>query len=320
MRKINKNIVSLFFCVIVSIGMWSYVTYVENPDMTRWIKNVSVSVSGVEQLEEKGYSIAEVSHDKIDVKVRAKRNQFKYLSADSITASADVSRISRLGDAVINVSVSLPASTPNATVIDRRRNSITFTVDSLTEKTFEIEINVAKQPQNGCIVHSISYDDTNSVTVSGAEKAVESVASVSTAPIDLSDADSNIIYPASLVAYDSSGKEVSGVTIDKERVNITFELYKTKKVPIKLNLRGLPQSVSAELASAEAEIIGPVALIDTIGEVQTKTVDASNAVSGASVFTSLDLPAPVALTDGQSGSFEVRFSASASAFYAAGGQ
>ena len=306
-KLINKNILSLLFSIIAAVGMWSYVTYVENPDMTRWIKNVSVTVSGAEQLSEKGFSVATMSHDKIDIKVRAKRNQFKYLSPESITAIADVSRISRTGEAVINVSVSLPSSTPNATVIDRRRNSITFTVDNLSEAQFDIEVDIGKEPTGGYYVYSTSYDRESAVTVSGAKAAVKEVVRVATEPIDLSGASSNIITPAALIAYDSSGKAVNSVTISAERVNVTVELYKNKTVPVELICRSLNSSLLASLTEEEVTVTGPAALIDAIGSVSTKPLDCSNAVPGGSIYAALDLPNSVTLAEGQSGSLEVTF-------------
>lgn len=306
-KKFNKNVISLLVCVAIAIGLWCYVAFVENPDMTRWITGVPITISGADALNEKGLSIQSISSERIDVKVRATRNQFRYLSSETITATADVSRISRTGSTSINITVSLPSSTPNASVVDRRKSSVTVLIEDFVEKEFEIEVNLSKEPANGYYIHSIQYDIESKITVSGTATAISSIDCVKTVPIDLSSATSNVVYPASLVAYDSLGKEVGGVSFSLEKINVTFELYHKKTVPVSISYRSINSALSASVEPSDVTIDGPSSVIDAIDHIPTEAIDALLLQDGDQITVSLSLPSSVSLDYGSSSTCKITF-------------
>ncbi len=306
-KHINTNLLSLFACVVVSVCLWAYVTYVENPDMTRWIRNVPVIVTGEDALRDKGLAIGKVSHEYMDVKVRAKRNQLQYFTAETITATADVSRVSRSGSSHINVSVSLPPSSSNASVVDRRNNTVTFSIENLAEKEFDIELNITKQPPDGYIVHSFNYDSASKVKASGPSGAIDSITKVCTSSIDLSSAVTNVVYPSHLIAFDASGKAVSGITFDVSDLNVTFELYRVKEVPVSVSYSLSNAYLTASPSPKSVFISGPIAVVDAITEIKTENIDASFRHAGETIKVPLSLPAQTSLYGESPSSIDVSF-------------
>jgi YbbR domain-containing protein len=295
-KNFNKDAVSLFICIILAIGLWCYVAFVENPDMSRWITGIPITITGTDALNEKGLSIQSISSDRIDVKVSATRSQFRYLSSDTITATADVSRISKTGSSVINVIVTLPTSSANAVVVDRRKSTVTVEVEEYVQKEFEIEVNVSHYPSDGYYVNSTNCDGVSSVTLSGTKTAIESVSSLKTAPIDLSGAVGNVVYPASLIAYDSNGKEVTSVTADVEKINVTFELYRKREVPVSVTLKN-GTNVKATASPSTITIEGPAAAVDAIESISTEPVDASALSDDRTVTVPFTFPSSVSAAD-----------------------
>ncbi len=307
-KRINRNIITMLVCIIAAIGLWSYVAFVENPDMTKWVTNVPITVSGEDTLNEKGFSIQSVSHSTVDVKVKAKRSQMQYLSADTITVTADVSRINRTGSAVVNVTISLPSST-NASVADRKRNEVTFTIENLIEQEFDITVNISSEPQNGYSIHRYELDVPRRVTATAAESVIASIAEVLTTPIDLSNATANVVYPVTHTAYDENGNEVSGVTFDVSTVNVTFELYKTKTVPVELSFSSQNPLLDVSYSPTEVEITGPAATIDATESILTEDINALSASNDTVLSAKLSVPSELALTAGQPSSVTVTFTA-----------
>ncbi|MCD8049028.1 MAG: hypothetical protein LUG52_05400 [Clostridia bacterium] len=307
-KRINRNLITMLICVIAAVGLWGYVAFVENPDMTKWVNNVPITISGEDTLNEKGFSIQSMSHTTIDVKVKAKRSQMQYLSADTITVTADVSRINRTGSAVVNVTVSLPSST-NASVAERKRSEVTFTIENLIDREFDITVNISAEPADGYSIHRYELDVPRTVTATAAESVISSIAEVLTTPIDLSSATANVVYPVTLTAYDANDNEVSDVTFDVSTVNVTFELYKTATVPVELSFSTKNPLLDVSYSPTEVEITGPVSTIDATESILTEDIDALSASDGTTLSAKLSVPSELALTSGQSSSVTVTFTA-----------
>lgn len=313
-KRLNTNIISLLICIIAAVGLWAYVTYVENPDMTRWIKNVPIVVSGETALREKGLSVSSISHEYMDVKIRTKRNQLQYFSAETVTATADVSRITHSGSALINVSINLPSSSSNASVVDRRSNTVTFTIENLAEKEFNIDVNVSKQPPSGYVIHKYTYDSESKVIVSGPSSLVNSVKKVCTSSIDLSTvtlsgAASSVVYPTSLMAFDAEGKTVSGIEFDVSEINVTFELYKTKLLPVTISYKTVNASLSASVTPESISVVGPIDLIDSVSDIKTEGIDAQSFIAGDTTRAALILPPQISTASGTEPYADIVFSA-----------
>jgi len=308
-QRINSDIVSLFVCIIAAIGLWLYVTYVDNPDMSRWVTNVPISIIGEDTLQSKGLSISSISDEYIDVKIRAKRTDLQYFTAETVSATADVSRISHSGDAIINVAVTLPSSIADASVVDRRDSEVSLTVENLAEKEFDIEISVTKQPPSGYIIHSYSYDSSSTVTISGPASAVDSVAKVCTSSIDLSSATTNVVYPSPLIAFDVSGKAVSGVSFDVSEINVTVELYKLKEFTVDVAYSVSNPALTAKVEPASVTLSGPPDTIDSLTSVSTEPIDATAYHAGDETDVALDLPGLISVYEADDSNVSVTFEA-----------
>lgn len=305
--KFNKKAVSLLLCIIAAFGLWVYVSYVENPDMTRWVKNIPVTISGETALNENGFAIREISNAKIDLKLSTKRNTFRNLSASTINAVADVSHISQTGKNTITVSVSFPGTT-GVTISDRSRTHITVEVEDFAVQTFSVKPVITQNPPSGYFVNSVRLAEGDMLlSVSGCKSLVEQVHHISTSDVDLSNAVDSVVYPLTFMAVDSDGKVVSGVNISTPNASVTFEIHKEAPLSLAVNLTGDDPDITYRLTPPAIYVSGPVSLIDSLEPLVVANINEYSYNAGDTVTVNVTIPEGTTLRDKDPAQVDIQF-------------
>ena len=135
-RNKIKNINKLSFAIslIISIAAWFYVVYNVNPTMSRNFRNIPVTITGEDILEENGLAVASIDVESIDVTLRAKRSILDSVKDGSIVISADVSEAGK-GDNKF----ALEISSPSGTVITKQsKKNVVITIENLKTKKVDV--------------------------------------------------------------------------------------------------------------------------------------------------------------------------------------
>ncbi|MEE0869423.1 MAG: hypothetical protein U0L70_06490, partial [Ruminococcus sp.] len=94
MEKVaREKLVVKIICVALATILWFYVSYQENPSMTKTVRNVPLAISGEQALKENGFSVYSISEKSVDVSVSAKRLSLSRLSNRTLSAVINVSSI-----------------------------------------------------------------------------------------------------------------------------------------------------------------------------------------------------------------------------------
>lgn len=297
-KGLNKQAAALLVCIIAAFALWVYVTYVEDPDMTRWETGIPVTIVGEDKLLDAGLAISEITTEKVDVKFSAPRSRFKYLSSDSVTAAIDVSKITAPGSSLMEISVSCSS---DYTIVDRRRTTTRVTVEEyVKDKFFEITPNIEKVPQNRYSLKSTHIDGKDlMVGVSGPISKVELVKSVVTDGVDLSSVVNDATMSLTLIPVDENGKEVKGVNLSMETANVTFVIYKTATLPIEVSYynNGDSDKLECELDINTVDVTGPASDIDALTSISTHPISEHYFKAGSETTVGLTIPENVALCD-----------------------
>ena len=68
MEKIVRDKLAVkIVCVALAAILWLYVSYQENPTMTKTVRNVPLAISGEQALKESGFSVYSISEKSVDV-------------------------------------------------------------------------------------------------------------------------------------------------------------------------------------------------------------------------------------------------------------
>lgn len=306
--KFNTKAVHLLLCIIAAFCLWVYVSYVENPDMTRWITNIPVTVTGEARLNENNLSAKVISDTKIDIKITAQRSMFKDLSAETIKAFVDVSSITQTGEANLTAQVTFPHSSTGITYVDRSKMDVKFSVEEYVTKEFTVNPVISKKPTDGYTVNAI-FPEAEKIIVkaSGCLSDIEKLRRIDTEKIDLSDATDEITKTLSLIAADENGKSVDGIKLSMENVELTFEIYKEAAIPLIVEITNDDENLTYELNPTAVHVTGPAALVDAIEPITIGRINELNYKDGDSVSFALPVLQGVSLRDGEAETINVTF-------------
>ena len=104
----KHKILAFLLALIVSICLWFYAVTVVNPDDSTTINGISVQFEGLDALTARGLMLTGGDDTKVSVKMRARRSDLKELNNETVSATADVSRISASGEYQLTWNLVLP--------------------------------------------------------------------------------------------------------------------------------------------------------------------------------------------------------------------
>ena len=267
----HQKAVDIAISVIAAIIVWTYVITEVNPPTTATIRDIPVTISGTERLEDRGLALSSVSDLTLDMQVIGNRNDVKKLKPSDITINAAVGN---LPEGVNTVSVTY--TVPQGISVDGIESStITVNVEQLITVSKPVEV-VLEGAGSGQEIQVLSLSLTQ-VDVSGAESLVTSVASVRVKGT-LQDAalDTTIDNTLAAEAVDASGAKVPGVLLAHDTISVSAALYQTKRVPLTVTTEGSVWE-GAELIDTQFPeyviIKGPASLLSQISSVVSQPIN-----------------------------------------------
>ena len=196
--NLNKKAISLLLCIVSAFALWVYVSYVENPEMTRSVKHIPITIEGEAELNRNGIAIKSLSDEDLNLTINSKRSNFRHLSADSITAIIDVSSLSSIGNHKLNVSISFPPSTTGVSITNKNV-TVDVELEKFVTEDFKVMPRLSGNAPAGYSIHEMSIGtDDNIVHVSGGESAIKRISKVTTSTVDISDITTDFTKPVSL--------------------------------------------------------------------------------------------------------------------------
>ena len=257
MEKIihDKRVLKIL-CVVLATILWFFVSYQENPSMTKTVKNVPISIVGEQALKENGLSVYSVSQQSVNVKVTSKRLSLARMTNKTLSASINVSSIKESGKHIIPATDSIVSSPSSANSGVSSSASyyvkgadITVIVEPLMKGSFPVELSFAPSPNTSLVLRTGTVSPDN-VTVKAPKSIINEIASIKTAEV-VPDGKSTE-QSVNLVAYAKNGKILEGIEFEPAQVKVSYSLYDTKTLPIVLktasgDLQLLPSKYTVEV-------------------------------------------------------------------------
>lgn len=298
-KKFNGNSDKqlLILSIIVAIFMWTYVTTSTNPSTNRTFRNIPIIIQNQDKLEEKGYTI--VSKDDINsvnVKITGSRDNIVSLKADDIQASINVADAK---DGIKSVDVNI--DTPSGIYVDSIDPAkINLNIQRIIEKEMPVNVVIADKLKDGKNVE-INEQNPEVIKIKGPESVINQVDRIE-AHIDDAEYLDGKIHNVGIKVLDKKGQLVEGVDLDYKDVNFSFFVYETKKVKVKLSVRGdIANGYVETLRAVSPDTIvikGTGQIIRDIDEISTQILIAGYIRSSKSGEIKLDLPEGVEVYNG----------------------
>ena len=289
-KLIRGKLAVKIVCVALATILWLYVSYQENPSMTKTVRNVPLAISGEQALKESGYSVYSISEKSVDVKVTAKRLSLARVSNRTLSAVINVSSIKKEGTYVLPATIS-SAVNSNATYYVKGKD-IKVVIEPMRTDTYTIEADIVSSTDTSVILKSHELS-TKKVSVSAPESVIKEIGSVKTEQITTDKGTKE--QTAKLVVYGKNGKILEGAECTPAEVKVTYSFHKVKTVPVVLKAtNGKTFSLPSENT---VKIYGSGDLFDKITQIETEEINLALYEKDSKIRTKLNLPDGIMLTD-----------------------
>jgi len=295
----NKTFCKIF-SIVGAIIIWASITLTTQTDSESTIRNVPInfSVSGT-SVEALGLNAFNKSEEFVDVRVSGTIANINATSAEDFDVSLSLGNVTAAGKYTIQVDVKLTDSARNVSIIDYSPKKIEIDFDRTASKTIAIETSISNMSAKEGYLLDKGYASSQQVSIIGPETLVKTVNSC-IAEINANGKvldKSFTISDVPLVLYDANKNVInnSGITMDKESVNVTVPVLKTKKLPLSLSFINAPTKFDSSkfaysLSVKEIEVAGPETTIDSMSQIDIGYADLKNIHPGSTISMPITLP------------------------------
>lgn len=298
--KNKQKVIVQLVCVLLSFGLWIYVTNIENPIKSYELNKVPVEIKNSDNLKSSGLTLSPNQNFYVNLKIEGSSQDLFSIDKEDFKISVDLNElVLKKGENKVMVRIE---EAPQDIKI-KNSTGLIITINTEEYKTKEVpvksKINVISK--SGYYVATPIFSP-DIVLVSGPESLVDRVTSV-VAEAEESNAVKTIIKNYIVIPVDNNYKEVTGVQLSQKWVEATIEINEGKTVPIKINVIGTIQndlklkSISSD--TTEIGITGPKSILDSISEIGTENIDISQIKDNTSMEVKLKIPDGILIHNGQ---------------------
>ncbi|MBS4956334.1 MAG: hypothetical protein KHZ99_04650 [Clostridium sp.] len=298
--KNKQKIIVQLVCLLLSIGLWIYVTNIENPIKSYELSRVPVEIKNADSLKDAGLALAPNQEFYVSLKIEGSSQDLFSIDKSDFTISVDLSEfVLKNGENKVAVNIENAPST----VKIKNSNGLTIAINTELYSTKE----VAVKSKIDVISKSSYYVATpvfspETIVVSGPESLVNKVTKV-VAQGEESNAVKTIIKDYILKPVDEEDNEVTGVELSQKWAEATIEINQGKTVPIKINTTGTLESglrlKSISSTITDIGITGPESTLSSISEIGTETINLSEIKDSTNIDVALGIPDGILINNGK---------------------
>lgn len=294
----KQSLIVKLICLLLSFGLWLYISNVENPVRSYELKNIPVELINVDTLKDSKFAIASNQEFKVDLKLQGSSSDVLKAKREDFKIVADMSAYAlKSGDNTIPVQiVSYPE---NINIKNNGFLGIKIKLEELVKK----EMLITSKVSIGYKANVYEKEKTitpSKVIISGAKSVVEKV---NEAVIEgqIKDIEKNTQIAYDIKFLDASGNEVKDIEADHDKAQLNITIINGKSVPINLKTIGTLQQGfyfdGFELNKSYINIVGNIEIIEKIEAIDTKPVDISGFKADSEVSVILNVPEGVTIKD-----------------------
>ena len=296
--KKNSDTKLKILSVLLAIFMWTFVINSTNPTVNKTFRNIPVVIKNQDGLEKSGYVI--IDNDQTyttNIKLKGTREKLVGLKPTNIYASIDIANLSE-GVQSLEIKVDTPSG---ISVEELEPEDIALNIQKVIEKTLPVNPVINDKIKDGRIADVNEIAPAN-ITVKGPASLINKVDRAEVRIDDMSLLDGKI-HNVPIKVLDRSGKVIEDINISHDDINISFIVYETKKVPIKVATTGFIDSnymeISREVSPDTIVIKGKESLIRDVEEINTKPININRLRGTVSGEVKLNLPEGIEVYNGE---------------------
>lgn len=295
---LRSNLVWMLLSLLISTGLWVFVTFKEDPEVTNVVPNIPITVQ-----ESPTTMVVQPETSTVQVRVSAPSAVWAQLRSDKFRATVDASKAAPGSSQ--EVPVKIVSSDPRVRVQSVDPSSVFLKVDLLRTKSVPVQVVLS-----GAV--PIGYEAGNekvtpaAVTISGPEPIVDQV-TAAMVNVSLDGATRSVDQPYKPVLQGIGDSDTANVKVSPAQVQVNVPVtqklaYKT--LPVQAVTTGNValgyQEVGLTVDPSTVTLVGDPKTLDNMTTVPTRPIDISGVDGDHAYDAALDLPGTVALDRSQS--------------------
>lgn len=237
-NKLMKNLSLKLLSVVMAFLIWLIIINITDPTITRQFNNIPVEILNENVITSTNQVFEVESGNTVDVTAKGKRSFIEGLEESDFYASADLSKLSTVNTAGIQVRLNKAAK--ENVELDWNNEVLRVSLEEKSSQQFRVQIetegNLADSYEMGEIV-----TQPNMIEVSGGKSKIKRIASIGVV-IGLNGQSSDFETDVSPILYDSDGDVIdsTNVTFSKDNVHVIVKILPTKTIPLYVDVQGSP--------------------------------------------------------------------------------
>ena len=310
----TKNIAIKVLSLMFAILLWGYVLMTQNPPRVKTVTDVTVSIEGEADLTTRKLTLrgdrAALLED-VSVRVRTELTSYADISADDITASINLSRITSTGKHTVRIH----AKSSSGDVVSVSPSEIEVEIDTLTTRNIPIEIHEEGELPEGYWAGDVQLDSATVLLEGPGTDLAKIVKAVGT--IDLTNRTESLNQSIMLALYDKEGNVVESSILfgGMPTVVAKQEILPSKLVPIDVDgaiigREELPENFEianygTSLESTLVRIVGDADVIKKIESLSLEPVDVTGCTESIQQELAINVPEGVRIIGADSVNLQV---------------
>ncbi len=290
---IEKKYFLVIFSVLISMALWMYVTYVENPEDTNYVSGINIEFEGEEALRENNLLITNADRNTVNILFAGRRNSVIQLNNSNVTVTADLNDILEAGGATgvyqLSYEVNYPSgfSSSFISIQDANADYITVTVEELA--TVEVPV---RGVFNGSVAEGYQAEpmevQPETIEISGPAAAIAQVAAAQVV-VDVQNLSETYTEEVELTLVDQNGEEIdnSEIIMEQETVVIRIPVIVVKTLELAVDFRytnaitadNFDEHVRVTISPANITLAGEEAVLEELDSVRIGEIDLSDFAS-----------------------------------------
>lgn len=305
--KRNK-IPRILLAMLISVFLWLYVVTVVDPNDTKVVYSVPVTYENMTSLTDNSLVMTSGQNATVTLKFYGRRSDLNNLTSESLTVTADVSRIKSEGEQNLSYTVTLPDSVSdnNVQLTERTPSRLTVDVERAVEKQVNVAVDISNEVADGYVADLEAMKiSPETITVFGPEAEVSKIDSARVS-LDVGGVTETVdnSFPYQLVDSDGNAVDTTNFRCSADAVDFMLTVEKYKEIPLTLELKAgggaKEKNVTVTLSPAYITISGPGAIVDAMDSLSIGTLDLASMTELSETKTyDITLPDNVTNVSGQ---------------------
>ena len=288
-NKLKYNSKIKIISLLSAMVLWMYVMAIVDPEETKLFKNIPVTITNKNELNERDLVIYPEQDLTTNIYVTGKLSNLKKVTKDDINVYGQINN-----PLEGNNEIYLKVSTSQRVNYDFKNPVMIVTLEKIISEDKSIKVDITGSGKNN-VDNIMLQDNIDKVSISGPRSLVNKVKRV-VGTVKVSGESNNFSQSIKLEPVDANGKVVEGVELEKDSVNVNIILLAQKTVPIILKLSDNSESgVNYTMSQNTVTIKGKKDIVDSINNIETQPVKLSEILPGTSKDIYLQVPSGITI-------------------------